>query len=193
MRWLQPRHQTLKGISKRMTRMPWSSLRARSPRAPWEPWNCRQAGGSGGRGRSSAWEEQRRAAARPRRRPPEGCGRVLCRLLRCPRAGPLPLAQPQSGAYLVQAAFAWVPARRKIEVVGARRRQRRHGAAARLLSGRQGGLLRLRVCVLRSSQAEGRGRNSDVAGLSLLKQWDVSPRARRSRRGARGGSGARRG
>ena len=39
MRWLQPRHHTLKGISKRMMRMPSEcSLRARSPSAPCDPW-----------------------------------------------------------------------------------------------------------------------------------------------------------
>lgn len=51
MRWLQPPHQTLKGISNLMMRMPSEcNLRARSPSAPCEPWYCRAKGRASGRG-----------------------------------------------------------------------------------------------------------------------------------------------
>lgn len=41
-RWLHPAHHTLNGISKRMTRMPWSSFFARSRKGCW-PCCCKAA------------------------------------------------------------------------------------------------------------------------------------------------------
>ena len=67
MRWLHLPHHTLNGISKRITRMPWSSFLARS-RSGCCPWNCAQgetrvSNPNAGRRQTNPYSRCRNAAA----------------------------------------------------------------------------------------------------------------------------------